>query len=67
MKKIVFSLVCLGAFAFANGFSGNEVEDRSIGYLGCQAYPPGHYKACQTPNQHIYQQAACQAFGLCHW
>lgn len=56
-------------FAFANDFSQNEIEDRSNGYLGCQAYPPGHYKSCQTPNQHIIQQSAYNGFGwfLCRW
>lgn len=67
MKKFLFSLVCLGAFAFANSFSSDEIEDRNAYYLGCKAYPPGHYKAYQTGNQHTYQQAACKAFGLCHW
>lgn len=67
MKKFLFSLVCLGAFAFANSFSSDEIEDRNAYYLGCKAYPPGHYKACQTGNQHIYRQAACKAFGLCRW
>ncbi|EAI8782052.1 hypothetical protein OUP81_001907 [Campylobacter upsaliensis] len=60
MKKFLFSLVCYG-------FSSDEIKDRNAYYLGCKAYPPGHYKACQTGNQHIYQQAACKAFGLCHW
>ncbi|ELJ8895702.1 hypothetical protein RT889_000850 [Campylobacter upsaliensis] len=48
MKKFLLSLVCYG-------FSSDEIEDRNAYYLGCKAYPPGHYKACQTGNQHIYQ------------
>lgn len=60
MKKFLLSLVCYG-------FSSDEIEDRNAYYLGCKAYPPGHYKACQTGHQHIYQQAACKAFGLCRW
>lgn len=60
MKKFLLSLVCYG-------FSSDEIEDRNAYYLGCKAYPPGHYKAYQTGNQHTYQQAACKAFGLCHW
>ncbi|EDP6921335.1 hypothetical protein GZ520_001738 [Campylobacter upsaliensis] len=40
-----------------SSFSSNEIK----------AYPPGHYKSCQTGNQHIYQQAACKALGLCRW
>ncbi|EOG9652030.1 hypothetical protein ACLMNI_001756 [Campylobacter upsaliensis] len=35
------------------GFSSNEIK----------IYPPRHYKG----NQHIYQQVACKAFGLCRW
>ncbi|MCR2121836.1 hypothetical protein CUPS3785_01995 [Campylobacter upsaliensis] len=67
MKKFLFSSVCLGALTFTNKFSSDEFEGRNAYYLGCKAYPLGHYKACQTGNQHIYQQAACKAFGLCRW
>lgn len=67
MKKILFSLGFLVAFAFADGFSQEEMEDRNSWYQGCKAYPSWHYKSCQTQKQHIYQQAACSSFGLCFW
>lgn len=67
IKKFLFSSVCLGAFAFTNKFSSDEFEDRNAYYLGCKAYPLGHYKAYQIGSQHIYQQVACKALGLCRW
>lgn len=67
MKKFLFSSVCLGALTFTNKFSSDEFEGRNAYYLGCKAYPPGHYKACQTVISTFYQQAACKAFGLCRW
>lgn len=68
MRKIAFFLSILTAVAFANEFSLNEIENRASLYQGCKAYPSWHYKSCQTPKQHIYQQAACKGFGIfCNW
>ncbi|HDZ5096645.1 TPA: hypothetical protein RTH11_000442 [Campylobacter jejuni] len=67
MKKILFSLGCLVAFAFANEFSQDEMENKRYGYQGCKAYPSWHYKSCQTQNQSVYQQTACYGFGICNW
>lgn len=64
MKKFLFSSVCLGALTFTNKFSSDEFEGRNAYYLGCKAYPPGHYKACQTGNQHILSASSLQSFWL---
>ena len=51
MKKILLLFLFSLSFSFAN--TDYYIEDRAC--LGCKAYPPGHYKSCQTDKQHIYQ------------
>jgi len=57
MKKIFLCLAVLGicavnSFAYEN--TNEELESKR--YLTCQ-----HFGTCQTPNQHIYQNADCRA------
>ncbi|WP_143211870.1 hypothetical protein [Campylobacter hyointestinalis] len=67
MRKIIFFLSFFTIVAFSNEFSQDEIKDRANFYQGCKAYPSWHYKSCQTPKQHIYQQVACKGFGICNW
>lgn len=63
MKKIFVSVLLFSSLFAQNNSNQDEIEDRA--YIGCAAYPSGHYKSCQTQNQSIYQQAACKAYGIC--
>lgn len=56
LKNLFYKEAEMKKFLFSlvcYGFSSDEIK----------VYPPRHYKG----NQHIYQQVACKAFGLCRW
>lgn len=49
MKFVLYFLILLGSFAFAQNTSEENAQSRS--YLGCKAYPKWHYKVCKTDKQ----------------